>query len=183
MKMQRIPRELRTERLIMRPWNSADATALEPVLRANVSHFGSWIPARVSAPLPTAELAARLDGFADAFANGLEFRFAIQIIEKQRLCGEASLFVRSAVGRVALGEGHYAEIGYWLDRDVTGRGFATEATRALIAVAESLPEIERIDIRCDADNIPSAAVPQRLGFALAETNGALQIWRRYVNGG
>jgi RimJ/RimL family protein N-acetyltransferase len=179
----RIPRELRTKRLFLRPWDPADAAELEPILRANVSHFGAWIPTRVSTPLPATDLAGRLKDFADAFADSIEFRYAIRELESGQLCGEASLFVRSDLGRVALGAGRCAEIGYWLDAAVTGQGFATEAAAALIAVSESLREIERIDIRCDAGNIPSAAVPQRLGFSLAETEGALHIWRRDVRGG
>jgi RimJ/RimL family protein N-acetyltransferase len=45
----------------------------------------------------------------------------------------------------------------------------TEASRALIAVAESLPRLTHIEIRCDSRNEPSAAIPKRLGFALTAT--------------
>ena len=166
----------------MRPWLQADAIALEPILRANVEHFGAWIPTRVSTPLPAPELAVRLQGFTDDFSAGSAFRYAMFSAEDNQLCGEADLFIRSLTGRVSLGEGNCAEIGYWLDAKVTGQGLATEAAQALIGVAEALPEIERIEIRCDAGNAPSAAVPKRLGFTLAETEGALQIWRRYVRG-
>lgn len=176
----RIPSEVRTERLLLRPWAPADATVLEPILRANVSHFGEWIPTRVSTPLPADELAVRLDAFATDFVAGIAFRFAVFRLDGNQLCGEADLFIRSTTGRVALGDGDCAEIGYWLDLAVTGQGFATEAAQALIAVAESIHEIDRIEIRCDAGNVPSAAVPRRLGFALAETDGTLQIWRRGV---
>ncbi|HEV8217690.1 MAG TPA: GNAT family protein, partial [Gemmatimonadaceae bacterium] len=45
----------------------------------------------------------------------------------------------------------------------------SEASRALIALAASIREFSCVEIRCDARNAPSAAVPRRLGFGLAST--------------
>ena len=59
-----------------------------------------------------------------------------------------------------------AEIGYWLRSDMTGQGLVSEAVRAVLDVASSLSKVSRVEIRCDARNLPSAAVPRRLGFAL-----------------
>jgi RimJ/RimL family protein N-acetyltransferase len=61
------------------------------------------------------------------------------------------------------------ELGYWLREDQTGRGLVTEASRAVLAMAATLPRLSLVEIRCDARNAPSAAVPQRLGFVLAST--------------
>lgn len=79
-------------------------------------------------------------------------RFAASMRSKR--CAMAS-GVRLAVSRAA---------GYWLRADATGRGYATEATRAAMAVAAALPGITRLEIRCDPRNTRSAAVPRRLGF-------------------
>jgi ribosomal-protein-serine acetyltransferase len=56
------------------------------------------------------------------------------------------------------------EIGYWVHRDHTGRGLATDASAALCAAAFALPGIDRVVIRHDAANAASAAVPRKLGF-------------------
>ena len=32
-----------------------------------------------------------------------------------------------------------------------------------------LPGIERVEIRCDARNLPSAGIPRKLGYRLVET--------------
>jgi RimJ/RimL family protein N-acetyltransferase len=56
------------------------------------------------------------------------------------------------------------EIGYWLRTDATGAGYATEAVKLLVRLAFDLLQAERIEIRCDARNARSAAVPRRLGF-------------------
>lgn len=58
------------------------------------------------------------------------------------------------------------EIGYWLRTDATGRGLTTRAAKALTETGLGLPGVERIEIHCDATNLRSAAVPQRLGYKL-----------------
>ncbi len=67
------------------------------------------------------------------------------------------------------------EIGYWIGAAHTRRGYATEAARALTQVAFTAPSIERVQIRCDPRNVPSAGVPRRLGFRHIETLSANTI--------
>jgi len=173
-----VPPTLRTARLLLRAWSATDAPALQPVLAANVAHLGPWIPARVSTPLPVPELAVRLAGYDADFTGGRAFRYALLTHDATQLLGEADLFPRAASGRVPLAEADHVELGYWLDASATGRGLATEAAGALFAVAETLPGMTHVDIRCDVANGASAAVPKRLGFELAAVEGELQVWRR-----
>jgi len=179
----RVPANLRTARLLLRPWNSADAAALLPILTTNAAHLEPWIPAHVSTPLPLPQLAERLSGFADDFAAGRSYRYALLTPDGTQLLGEADLFPRAASGRVSLADADHVELGYWLDAAVTGKGLATEATRALLDVATSLPGMTHAEIRCDAANAASAAVPQRLGFQLAAVEAELQIWRKSLGNG
>ena len=58
------------------------------------------------------------------------------------------------------------EIGYWIDKSVEGRGIITRATRMLIDYAFDELDMNRIEIQCSAENVRSAAVPERLGFKL-----------------
>ena len=46
----------------------------------------------------------------------------------------------------------------------TGHGYATEAVESLTRVAFDFPEVERLEIRVDPRNAPSAAIPRRLGY-------------------
>ncbi len=62
------------------------------------------------------------------------------------------------------------EIGYWGHVAHGGRGIITRAAQALTSVALALPHIERVEIHCDAANVRSAAVPQRLGYDLVGTD-------------
>ncbi|HET7553990.1 MAG TPA: GNAT family N-acetyltransferase [Gemmatimonadaceae bacterium] len=176
----RIPTTVHTPRLLLRPWSPADAEMLHPLLVANVAHLGPWIPAHVFTPVPLRELAERLAGFAEDFAADRSYRYALLTSDGTRLCGEADLFPRAAVGRVALQAADRVELGYWLDAAATGRGLATEATSALLAVAATLPWMTHAEIRCDVANEPSAAVPRRLGFHLSEVEGSTQVWRKLL---
>ena len=169
--------QLRTPRLVLRPWSAEDAASLHPILAANQAHLGDWIPKRVSSVVPVPELARRLQGFADDFAANREWRFAILSADSTEILGEADLFTRDASGRVHYDAGDRAEIGYWLRGDATGRGLATEAAGALIEVAKTLDRIRSIEIRCNPRNTASAAVPRRLGFTLTNPGAEeLQIW-------
>lgn len=175
-----VPQAIRTERLLLRPFSADDAPALLPLLEANQDHLSRWIPEHVWRPLPLPELAIRLDGFAAAFAADREWRYALLSRDGATLLGEVDLFSRTASGRTTYSEADRAEIGYWLRADMSGRGLATEAARAMLELARSLPRISQAVIRCDELNAPSRAVPLRLGFSLTDTernaSGVLQVW-------
>ena len=58
------------------------------------------------------------------------------------------------------------EIGYWVRSDHTGRGLATAAASALTSSALGLQGVSRVEIHCDAANLGSAAIPDKLGYRL-----------------
>jgi RimJ/RimL family protein N-acetyltransferase len=134
------------------------------VLTANAEHLGGWIPAHVATPVPLPELVLRLAGFAVDFRTGRSWRFGMFSLDESDILGEVSLFPRSATGRVAAAVANRMEIGYWLAASVTGYGYATEAARAMLAVATRQPGMTCVEIHCDPRNVRSAAVPQRMGF-------------------
>jgi RimJ/RimL family protein N-acetyltransferase len=182
-----VPVEIRTKRLLLRPWRASDADALQPVIAANQEHIGPWIPKRVSDPSPVPVLAKRLAGEAESFDADVTWRYGIFTSDEREVLGEIALIPRSALGRVRYSEADRLEVGYWLRADWTGRGIVTEAARALLDVAATLDRVTRVEIRCDERNLPSAAVPRRLGFVLEETisspsitspnaNVELQVW-------
>ena len=170
------PPLIRTPRLALRRWHPDDAAALQPILEANTAHLGPWIPAHVAKAAPLPQILERLERFAVAFDEQREWRYAIFGLEQGKLLGEASLFPRSAAGRVAWSDADEMEIGYWIRQDATGEGFATEAAEALLDAALSLTGVGRVTIRCNERNVASAAIPRRLGFRLAGGDDGLQIW-------
>lgn len=182
-----VPATLETGRLQLRCWHPDDAVALGPLLVRSAGHLADWIPARISAPAEESVLRERLAGFATAFREDREWRYAICTRHDRTLLGEVSLFPRHARGRTALVHADRAEIGYFLDVRATGQGFAAEAAAAMLDVAAALPSLRQVEIRCDGRNRASAAIPPRLGFTLAaaapEANPHDQCWVRTVGGG
>jgi len=174
-----LPRELRTERLLLRAWRGEDAAELRPILLANQEHLRRWIPEYVYTAPPLPQLVERLDRFAAKFAAGLEYRYGLRDIASGRILGGMSLFPRDAGARVQLALADRVELGYWLDAAVTGRGLVTEAVRALLdTAARAFPSLRLAEIHCDVENLPSNAVPKRLGFEPAYMDGTVQVWRR-----
>lgn len=57
-----------------------------------------------------------------------------------------------------------AEIGYIVHPDHAGRGYATEATRPLLAVAFDVLRLHRVIGRVEARNVASARVLEKLGL-------------------
>ncbi|MFI5274095.1 MAG: GNAT family N-acetyltransferase [Ktedonobacterales bacterium] len=58
------------------------------------------------------------------------------------------------------------ELGYWLRADAAGHGYVTAAAGLLTGYLLGAHHAQRVQIRCDARNLRSAAVPRRLGYAL-----------------
>jgi ribosomal-protein-serine acetyltransferase len=56
------------------------------------------------------------------------------------------------------------EIGNWLRTSAVGQGYVSEAVRLLCGLAFDTLGGKRVEIRCDARNTRSVAVPRRLGF-------------------
>ena len=72
------------------------------------------------------------------------------------LAGENMLLGRAGPGAL--------EIGYLTHVGFGGKGYAGEATQAMIRLAIEVHEVDRIEIHCSPQNTASAAIPERLGF-------------------
>lgn len=56
------------------------------------------------------------------------------------------------------------EIGYWLDKDMNGRGIMTRAVKQLMSLAFEVWGANRVEIQAAVENKKSRAIPERLGF-------------------
>jgi RimJ/RimL family protein N-acetyltransferase len=84
---------------------------------------------------------------------------------------ELLLFARTRgsprlIGGVAImdGEDGTPELGYWITRPCWGLGFATEAARAMLAIADHGLKLPRLVAVHGADNPASGNVLRKLGF-------------------
>ncbi len=114
-----------------------------------------WMP--WARQLPTIEESARTAAhFAWKWENRTELDFILRGRVGGRLVGRCGLHtIEPHVGR--------AELGYWLDSRVCGRGLMTEAAARVVEWAGELG-FGRLEIRCDARNARSQSVAKRLGF-------------------
>jgi [ribosomal protein S5]-alanine N-acetyltransferase len=147
--------ELRTSRLILRPWAAGDEASLVRYadnwnvarhLRDRFPHpytreaARAWIAHNAAAPAPALDLALVLAGEA---VGGLGF------------------LPESDISRCAL------ELGYWLGEPFWGRGLVAEAIAAAVPYAfAALPEVAVIVAKPFAANAASARVLEKCGFAL-----------------
>ena len=151
-----MPMRVDTPRLLLRCYEPADAPTLKASIDANLDHLLPWIPWAVNEPSLLEDVERRIVGFAEQFQHGPNWAFAIFRQSDGLFLGGIGFHAR--IGPRAL------EIGYWLDRYATGHGYITEAVVALTRLAFSFPDIDRLEIRCDPRNVPSNAVPRRIGY-------------------
>ena len=85
------------------------------------------------------------------------FQLAIVLAAEGRLIGSCGL-------RRSPQEDRTADLGYELNPDYWGRGYATTAARALVNFGFRELGLQRLSARCLADNAASARVLARLGF-------------------
>ncbi len=142
--------EIRTERLILRPPETADARRIGMLSRdRDVARMVSLMP------YPQTDIGA--EGFIlimQARAKlGNDRVYAIH------LPGEGPIGV---CGAHAHGEAGI-EVGYWLGRPFWGKGFATEAARAVTAAAQRLAR-GPVTAGHFVDNPASGRVLEKVGF-------------------
>jgi RimJ/RimL family protein N-acetyltransferase len=145
-----------TDRLVLRCWSPEDAPALRRVLDACDAHLRPMIPFMKDEPRFLQQTAQWLRGHRAAFDLGQMYRYAVFDAEEQNLVGENMLLARVGPGGL--------EIGYWTHKDAIGKGFATEASSAMIRVAFEIEKVKRVEIMCAPENKASASIPARLGF-------------------
>ncbi|MDE2669762.1 MAG: GNAT family N-acetyltransferase [Chloroflexota bacterium] len=145
--MEAIP-ELRTERLLLRPFHSGD-----------VDHVFAYASnPEWSRYLPVPDPYTRRD--AEEFVAGCilvdgEKRFEWAVVHDGRVSGGVSLTTRRP---------GVAELGYSIARPLWGQGLTTEAARAVIAHAFEELRLVRIQAFADIRNAASWRVMEKLGM-------------------
>lgn len=155
MEITPIPREtITTARLVLRPSTGADAQRAFEIQ-------SDWAVTRMlrmaSFPPDRAEIEAWFADHPREWAAGKAYRFAA--LRDGRMIGLVDL------DEIADGEG---EIGYWFEPASWGRGFASEAARAVVGFAFAEAGLSMLRSGHAADNAASGRVLERLGFHLLD---------------
>lgn len=165
--------ELTTERLRLRALSLVEVRL---AVAGDRAALGERIGANVPAEWPGANLAANLPSIAADMARlpGDE-RWVWAVIERAASAVIGDVGFHSPVsGRPAV------EMGYVLLPAFHGRGYATEASTALLAWAFGRPSVERVILHIAPDNAASLRVAQKLG--MRETAPDAPGYRRFERG-
>ncbi|WEK61436.1 MAG: GNAT family N-acetyltransferase [Candidatus Microbacterium colombiense] len=162
---------IRTERLLLRPITPADAVAMHAYKSdPDVVRYVPYDPldlADVERRIATTWANSRFAAEGDAIC------LAVEEQESGTLIGDVVLFWRSETDRSG-------EVGYIFDPRFSGRGFATEAVEALLAIGFDGLGLHRIAARIDERNTASIRVVERIGFRrearLVESEWFKQEW-------
>ncbi len=151
-----VPRyPIETERLHLRPFTRGDVDAVFSYRsRDDVCRYLFDEP--MSRQTCAETIQARI-GQLSFDEEGDRIVLAVERRGESDMVGEVSLILRSVASR-------QAEIGYIFHPDVKGQGYATEAARAMVALAFDGAGMHRVFARCDARNLASARVMERLGM-------------------
>ena len=139
----------RTERLLLRPGWTEDAPALARAIADE-----AVVRNLATAPWPFA-----LED-AEAFLASPRDPAMPHFLIAERTAGEPVIVGACGLGRRPSGA---VELGYWIGRAHWGKGFATEAGRALIDIARTL-KLPRLEASHFLDNPASGRVLEKLGF-------------------
>jgi ribosomal-protein-alanine N-acetyltransferase len=144
---------LETERLRLRPFTMADAPTVQ--LLAGAREVAATT---INIPFPYADGMAEswITTHPDLWRQGRGVICAIDSVAEVRLIGATGL-------RIDVGQ-RRAELGYWIGRHWWGRGYATEASRALVAWAFERLGLQRIFARHFASNPASGRVLEKIGM-------------------
>jgi RimJ/RimL family protein N-acetyltransferase len=148
---------METDRLIIRCYRMEDASMLLKAITDSLDHLRPWMPWAKNPPANPESATRILSTFQEKFHLDEDYFFGIFNKAENELIGSTGLHTRT-------GE-HAREIGYWINVAHLQQGYATEAVSALIKIGFTIENLERIEIRCDPDNLISQKIPQALGFS------------------
>jgi RimJ/RimL family protein N-acetyltransferase len=153
-----VPDRLAGARVLVRPFEPADVAALHEAVAESREHLLPWLPwARGHTTREeTLDFIARTRG---QWIMRQNFGAGVFLNEDGKLLGGIGLHAHDWRARGF-------EIGYWLRRTATGRGYMREAVQVMTRLAFEGLGANRVVIRCDARNVRSRRVAEACGYVL-----------------
>jgi [ribosomal protein S5]-alanine N-acetyltransferase len=143
---------LATDRLLLRPFRMDNVPAVERML--STPHVAEYT---LSFPHPSPP------GFAHDWISR-HARWAERGIHLQWAIALRNDTPVGAIGIALRTDPHHGDIGYWIGPDYWNNGYATEATKAVIAYGFDTLGLPRIQASCFVGNDASARVLQKAGM-------------------
>ena len=150
------PVPLRTERLTLHRSDPAAAETVNAAIRDSFLELSQWLPWADHVP-SVEETRDHLSNALAAFHAGDDCGLLIWNRKSDEFLGAIGLHPR-------LADPTRREIGYWIRTSVAGRGYATEAVRAVARAALDHLVLSGLEIHVHARNVPSQRVALSAGF-------------------
>ena len=149
--------ELLTDRLRLRTYQESDTNAFYNLVQENKTRLAPAFPSRVQVTNRYEEALRLIKRFRVDWQLGQVYAFGIWRQDPDKYIGDMSLknFDHSVPK---------AEIGYYLDDSSEGKGYGTEALRAVINFAFTRVGVNKLYIRCALHNSRSYGLAERCGF-------------------
>jgi ribosomal-protein-alanine N-acetyltransferase len=144
---------LQTERPTLRVYAPSDIPALMPLIGAREVAATTL---RIPHPYTESDAQNFIAGTQESLLSGSELRLGIVLRESGALCGGVGLRIEADHRR--------AELGYWIGVPYWGKGYATEASRALVDYGFGTLGLHRIFASHFANNPGSARVLRKIGM-------------------
>lgn len=146
---------IETSRLRLRFFSEADlADVYAYHSNDEVVRYLYWVTRSEEEALKEIQRRISLKGFEK---DGDALILAVEEKESKKVIGEVFLFLRSQ-------EHQQGELGYVFNPDFQGKGFAFEASEAVLKAGFEEAGLHRIFARCDARNDSSYRLMERLGM-------------------
>lgn len=156
--LKEFPEEFSTERLVIRMPRPGDGKVVYEAIMASINELKPWMPfAQKEQSEQDVEVNIR-----SAYISFLK-REDLRLLVFLKETGE--FVASSGLHRIDWSIPKF-EIGYWIDSRFSGKGYMTEAVKGIAQFAFRELQARRVEIRCDAKNMKSRAIPETLGFSL-----------------
>jgi RimJ/RimL family protein N-acetyltransferase len=157
--------ELRTERLLLRPVTEADVDRI--LEYRNLPEVTRWLLRTVVDP------DAFRRAWRDAASDPEDHSMAVVLDEV--VIGTVSLDLTDGLTQPGGPKRTEGELGYIFDPAHAGQGYATEAVRAVVAMAFDELGLRRLTAGCFADNLASVRILEKVGMR-REQHGVRDSW-------
>ena len=161
--------DLHTERLLLRPFRPSDAPDVQRLAGAfEIADMTMTVPH----PYP--------DGAAEAWIAMHERSWEDETGATYAIAERATGSVVGAIGLGIVRAHALAELGYWIGVPFSNRGYASEASRALLDFGFSALDLHRIQARHFLRNPASGRVMEKIGMMREGVmRGAARKWDRF----
>ncbi len=159
--------------LELRQLESTDSVAIFETINSQRTYLRKWLPfVEITNELSDTEQ------FVASVVHAPEdrFEYIFTIRKKQLFIGLIGFKNTDRINNIT-------EIGYWLSEKYQKQGIMTNAVDALCDFAFNEQGLNRIQIKCAVNNIPSITIPKRLGFKFEgiERQGELLYENVYID--